>query len=155
MSTEPLVTIMDLTDEHERALQVLAHGRSNTHHVCQQADLDERSVKAVLADLCGAHLVVEVDRDLYQITRSGREALEGDYPVEVGFLQASDVIHDAPNIKTVRLRGDRGFAEVQVDATSVHALADALAEVLAETHGETDLSAVTGSGSDDEQSDRR
>jgi len=137
---------MELTDAHERVLRVLAHGRSNTHHICQQASLDEHAAEEALVTLCAERLAVEVDRNLYEITPPGRGVLDRDYPAEAGFLRESSVIHDAPTIKTLRLRGDRGLVEVQVDEESVLVLADALVEILADTHGETRLSALEDGG---------
>ena len=121
---------MTLTDSEQRVLRILARGRSNTHHVYQQGQLSERAAKRVLTELCTRQLAHEVDRDLYQITSNGRDALERDYPDEAGFLQDTEVIHDAPMIKTIRLHGDRSIIEVQVDAESAPLLADALAEAL-------------------------
>ena len=127
---------MELTDAHERVLQVLAHGRSNTHHICQQAGLKQQTVENILGDLCSELLAVEIDRNLYESTTAGRKRLSGDYPAEAGFLQDIAVIHDAPDIKTIRLQGDRGLTEIQVDAESVHMLADAAAELRADIESE-------------------
>lgn len=127
---------MELTDTHKRVLQVLAHGRSNTHHICQQAGLNEQTVESILGDLCAELLAVEIDRNLYETTAAGRERLSGDYPAEAGFLQDVAVIHDAPEIKTVRLQGDRRLTELQVDAESVHMLAEAVAELRADIESE-------------------
>ena len=135
---------MDVSDTRERVLRVLAHGRSNTHHVCQQAGLDERAAERVLAELTADRLAVEVDRNLYEVTAAGRESLDRDYPAEAGFLEETELIHDAPAIKTLRLRGDRGLVEVQVDEASVPKLAATVARVLADTHGSASLSAVEG-----------
>lgn len=120
-------------------LQVLAHGRANLHHVCQQSGLDDTAATQVLAQLSAAGLVTEVDRGLYSITTAGLERLDRDYPAEAGFLRAAEVIHDAPSIKTVRLRGDRGLVEVQIDDESVTTLAGALQEVVADTHSNHQL----------------
>lgn len=127
---------MELTDTHERVLQVLAHGRSNTHHICQQVGLKQQTAEDILSDLCAALLAVEIDRNLYQSTTAGRERLSGDYPAEAGFLQDIAVIHDAPDVKTVRLQGDRRLTEIQVDAESVHALAEAATELCADIESE-------------------
>lgn len=125
-----------LDDAARKVLQVLAHGRANVHHVCQQSGLGEAAAEQVLAGLGTEGLATQVDRRLYSITPEGIKALDREYPDEAGFLQDASVIHDAPAVKTVRLRGDRGLAEVQVDETSVTMLADALQEVLADTHEE-------------------
>lgn len=127
---------MDLSDDTRRVLRVLARGRSNRHHVCQQSGLDDADAERALATLGTAGLVIEVDRELYAITPDGLDALDRDYPAEAGFLQETEVVHDAPTIKTIRMHGDRGHVEVQVDEESVTTVADALREVLADTHGE-------------------
>ena len=123
-------------DAARRVLRVLAHGRANVHHVCQQSGLGEAAAERVPASLGADGLVTQVDRGLYSIAPDGLEALDREYPGEAGFLQDAAVIHDAPAVKTVRLRGDRGLVEVQVDETSVTMLASALGEALAETHGD-------------------
>lgn len=127
---------MTLTDSQRRVLRILARGRSNLHHIYQQGRLGERAAERILTDLCADQLAHEVDRDLYQITRAGREALDRDYPDEAGFLENTTVIHDAPAIKTIRLHGDRGIAEIQVDEESIPMLANALSEALPESFDE-------------------
>ncbi|MFB6256772.1 MAG: hypothetical protein ABEH58_08645 [Haloplanus sp.] len=127
---------MDGDDGDRQVLRVLARGRSNRHHLCQRSGLDDVELDRVLTTLGTAGLVTEIDRGLYAITPAGRDALDSDYPAEAGFLQGSAVVHDAPTIKTIRLRGDRRRVEVQVDDDSVLAMADAVREVLAETHGD-------------------
>ncbi|MFT4881277.1 MAG: hypothetical protein ACI9CA_002286 [Natronomonas sp.] len=127
---------MDVDEHTEDVLQVLAHGRSNSHHLCQQTGRGEQAVAETLAACSAAGLVTEVDRDLYQITSAGVDQLDRDYPAEAGFLQETGLIHDAPTIKTVRLRGDRGLVEVQVDDDSVADLADTVVHVLSDTHGD-------------------
>jgi hypothetical protein len=127
-------------DEDETlVLRVLARGRANTHHICQQSGLDDAAATQVLAQLSAADLITEVDRGLYAITAAGLERLDRDYPAEAGFLHAAEVIHDAPSIKTVRLRGDRGLVEVQIDEESVTTLAGALQEVVADTHSDHEI----------------
>ncbi|MEF8908253.1 MAG: hypothetical protein V5A13_10360 [Haloarculaceae archaeon] len=127
---------MDIEEEAADVLQVLAHGRSNSHHLCQQTGRSEQALAETLAACTAAGLVTEVDRDLYQITPAGREKLDRAYPAEAGFLQETDLIHDAPAVKTIRLRGDRGVVEVQVDEESVADLADAVVRILGDTHGD-------------------
>lgn len=133
---------MELTDDARRVLRVLAHGRSNVHHICQQGSLDEAAAKRVLATLGDAGLATEVDRGLYAVTPDGLSLLERSYPDEAGFLRDVEVIHDAPTVKTIRMRGDRGHVEVQVDENSVVEITDALREVLADTHGDHDAVAA-------------
>ncbi|WP_276997668.1 hypothetical protein [Haloquadratum walsbyi] len=130
---------MTQDDAKKRILQVLAHGRSNTHHIYQQSNLDDEVVPEVLAQLCASGLVTEVDRGLYSITPAGLDRLDHDYPSEAGFLTTTEVIHDAPTIKTIRLHGDRQIVETQVDDESVTMLADALYEVLTGTHAEDEI----------------
>jgi hypothetical protein len=126
-------------DEHaDDVLQVLAHGRSNSHHLCQQTGRGEQAVAETLAACSAAGLVTEVDRDLYQITSAGVDRLDREYPAEAGFLQETDLIHDAPTVKTVRLQGDRSLVEVQVDEDSVGTLAETVLRVLSDTHGDTE-----------------
>lgn len=127
---------MNLDDDTRRVLRVLARGRSNLHHICQQSGLGDAAAERALSTLGRAGLVVEVDRALYALTPDGLDALDRDYPDEAGFLQKTEVIHDAPAIKTIRMRGDRGHVEIQLDEESVTTVADALREVLADTHGE-------------------
>lgn len=133
---------MELDDDVRRILQVIAHGRSNHHHICQQSGLAETDVTEHLATLTGAGLVAEVDRGLFEITSDGLDELDQEYPAEAGFLQETSVIHDAPTIKTLRLRGERGLVEVQVDEQSVLTLAGSLRTVLADTHGTHDAVAA-------------
>lgn len=123
----------------ERVLQVLAHGRSNVHHVCQQSGLNNKAARETLAKLCATGLVTEVDRGLYAITSTGLDQLDHEYPSEAGFLNTTEVIHDSPTIKTLRLRGDRGLVELQVDDESVQTLADALHDILSDTHTESEI----------------
>jgi hypothetical protein len=125
---------MKLDDDARRVLQITAHGRSNRHHICQQSGLAEAEVIEHIATLTAAGLVTEVDRDLFTITSDGLDELTREYPTEAGFLQETSVIHDAPMIKTLRLRGERGLVEVQVDGQSVLKLAEAIQNVLADTH---------------------
>lgn len=132
---------MQRSDDAREVLRVLAHGRANRHHICQQSGLGAEAAEAVLGGLAADGLVTEVDRGLYAVTAAGKAALDRDYPAEGGFLREADVIHDAPATKTVRMRGDRDVVEVQVDAESVAVLADALREVLDDTH--SDHEAVT------------
>lgn len=127
---------MTLDDDTRRVLRVLARGRSNRHHICQQSGLGDTDAERAIATLGTVELVIEVDRELYAITPDGLDALARDYPAEAGFLQETEVIHDAPAVKTIRMRGDRGHVEVQIDAESITTVADALREVLADTHGE-------------------
>lgn len=127
---------MEIADSTRQVLRILAHGRSNIHHICQQSGFGEAAAHNALAALTDAGLAVEVDRGLYAITPDGLDALDRPYPAEAGFLRDSTVIHDTPDIKTVRLRGDRGLVEVQVDNRSVVLLADALEKVLADTHSD-------------------
>lgn len=129
---------MGLTDAQRRALRILAHGRSNVHHIAQQGGFGESGTERVLADLCAAGLALEVDRDLYAITQAGRETLDGTYPDEAGFLQDVGIIHDAPSVKTLRLHGDRKPVEVQVDEESAALLAETATDLLAATRGEAD-----------------
>jgi DNA-binding transcriptional ArsR family regulator len=148
---------MKLNDDARRVLQVIAHGRSNRHHICQQSGLAEADATEHLATLTGAGLVTEVDRDLFAITSDGLDELNREYPTEAGFLREISVIHDAPTIKTLRLRGDRGLVEVQVDEQSVLKLAGALRTVLADTHSTHDavaaLEGLLGSDMDEETAD--
>jgi hypothetical protein len=126
-------------DEHaDDVLQVLAHGRSNSHHLCQQTGRGEQAVAETLAACSAAGLVTEVDRDLYQITSAGVDRLDREYPAEAGFLQETDLIHDAPTVKTVRLQGDRSLVEIQVDEDSIVTLAETVLRVLSDTHGDTE-----------------
>jgi hypothetical protein len=127
---------MDIGEDAADVLQVLAHGRSNSHHLCQQTGCSEQAVAETLAACTAAGLVTEVDRDLYQITPPGREKLDRAYPAEAGFLQDTELIHDAPTVKTIRLQGDRSLVEVQVDEGSVADLADTVVRVLGDTHGD-------------------
>lgn len=129
---------MELTDDARRILQILAHGRSNLHHICQQSQLDESAATRQLTTLSDAGLVTEVDRGLFAVTTEGLASLDTAYPDEAGFLRETTVIHDAPSVKTLRLRGDRGHVEVQVDTESVVEVADMLTQVLADTHGDHD-----------------
>ncbi|SDG28243.1 hypothetical protein [Halorientalis regularis] len=133
---------MDLNDDARRVLQVIAHGRSNRHHIRQQSALAEADATDILATLTDAGLVTEVDRGLFAITSDGRDELDREYPAEAGFLRETSVIHDAPTIKTLRLRGDRGLVEVQVDEQSVLKMAGALGTVLADTHSTHDAVAA-------------
>lgn len=125
---------MEITDSTREVLRILAHGRSNVHHICQQSGFGDAAAQDVLATLTDAGLAMEVDRGLYAITSDGVDALDRPYPAEAGFLRDTTVVHDAPDIKTVRLRGDRGLVEVQIDDRSVVLLADALLRVLSDTH---------------------
>lgn len=125
---------MDITDSTRNVLQVLAHGRSNIHHICQQTGYSKTATQEALATLSEAGLAMEVDRGLYAITSAGIDTLEQPYPDAAGFLREASIIHDTPEIKTVRLRGDRGLVELQVDERSVVVLADALLTVLEDTH---------------------
>ena len=125
---------MDTTDGTRSVLRVLAHGRSNIHHICQQSGHSEAAADEALATLTDAGLAMEVDRGLYAITSAGIDALDRPYPDAAGFLRETSIVHDAPEIKTVRLRGDRGLVELQVDERSVVVLADALLTVLKDTH---------------------
>jgi DNA-binding transcriptional ArsR family regulator len=123
-------------DTARRVLRVLAHGRANVHHVCQQSGLGDEAAERLLASPGADGPVTQVDRGLYSIAPDGLDAHDCEYPAEAGFLQGAAVVHDAPAVKTVRLRGDRRVVEVQVDEESVTKLAGALREVLADTHGE-------------------
>lgn len=144
---------MDVEEHAADVLQVLAHGRSNSHHLCQQTGRSEQAVAETLAACSAAGLVTEVDRDLYQITSAGTEKLDRAYPAEAGFLQETELIHDAPTVKTIRLQGDRSLVEVQVDEESVADLADTVVRVLGDTHGEVESLRMalrrTGVGTDE------
>lgn len=129
---------MGLTEPQRRALRVLAHGRSNVTHVAQRGEFGDRGAEQVLTDLCAEGLALEVDRNLYAITRAGRDALEDSYPAEAGFLQDISVIHDAPSVKTVRFHGERRSVEIQVDSESVSMLADRATDLQAATGEDTD-----------------
>jgi hypothetical protein len=130
---------MTQDDAETSILQVLAHGRANTHHIHQQSDLDDEIVLETLAQLCAAGLVTEVDRGLYSITPVGLDRLDHDYPSEAGFAEKTEVIHDTLTIKTIRLHGDRQIVEAQFDDNSVTMLADALHEILSDTHAEAEV----------------
>jgi predicted transcriptional regulator len=129
---------MGLTEPQRRALQILAHGRSNLTHVTQQGEFGDSGAEQVLADLCAEGLALEVDRNLYAITREGREALDDPYPAEAGFLQEISVIHDAPSVKTVRFHGERRAVEIQVDSESAPVLAETATDLQAAMGGDTD-----------------
>jgi hypothetical protein len=129
---------MGLTEPQRRALQILAHGRSNLTHVAQQGEFGDGGARQVLADLCAEGLALEVDRNLYAITREGREALDDPYPAEAGFLQEISVIHDAPSVKTVRFHGERRAVEIQVDSESAPVLAETATDLQAAMGGDTD-----------------
>ncbi len=124
---------MGLTEPQRRALQILAHGRSNVTHVSQQGEFGDRGAEQVLADLCRSGLALEVDRNLYAITPAGREALDRPYPAEAGFLEDISVIHDTPSVKTVRFHGERKSVEIQVDSESTPLLAETATDLLAAT----------------------
>jgi hypothetical protein len=132
-------TTVTATDQPPALLRVLAHGRANINHLCQQTGLAEETVLERLAECAAAGFVTEIDRNLYQITQAGLAELDRDFPSEAGFLQDVDLIHDAPTIKTIRLRGDRGLVEVQVDGDSIALLADTVIEILGDTHGDIDV----------------
>ena len=148
---------MELNDDARRVLRVIAHGRSNRHHICQQGGLAEADATEILATLTEGGLVTEVDRGLFAITSDGLDELDGEYPAEAGFLRETSVIHDAPTINTLRLRGDRGLVELQVDEQSVLKMAGVLRTVLADTHGTHDaiaaLDGLLGSDAGEEAAD--
>lgn len=122
---------MGLTDAQRRALQILAHGRSNVTHVSQQGEFGDHGAEQVLTDLCASGLALEVDRNLYAITPAGRDALDRPYPAEAGFLQDISVIHDAPSVKTVRFHGERKSVEIQVDSDAAPLLAETVTDLQA------------------------
>ena len=84
---------MDTTDGTRSVLRVLAHGRSNIHHICQQSGHSEAAADEALATLTDAGLAMEVDRGLYAITSAGIDALDRPYPDAAGFLRETSIVH--------------------------------------------------------------
>lgn len=59
---------------------------------------------------------------------------EDDQPVEIGFLEEVEIHHDAEDVKTVRLIGSRGTADVEVTDDSMTLFLEAAETVFDRIH---------------------
>ena len=122
----------DINDRDRDVLHILARGRANPYLIREETGLDKGDVNTILNRLGRGGYLEQVTRGLYEITPKGRDKLGPEArlePYETGFLESTEVLDDAEDVKTVRFEGSRGTADIAVTDESMEMFVETAEEV--------------------------